>query len=53
MALEVAATTWVLFEVSGSFPEALQLVWRRIYSEWFPSSGYEVAPGPEMLSWVR
>jgi len=49
VALEVAATTWALFEVSGSFPEALQLVWRRIYSEWFPSSGYEVAPGPEML----
>ncbi len=47
--LEVPALTWALFEVVGSFPEALQLVWRRIYSEWFPSSGYEVVPGPEML----
>jgi len=31
------------------FPETLQNVWSRIYSEWFPSSGYEAAPGPEIL----
>ncbi|WEK54367.1 MAG: GyrI-like domain-containing protein [Candidatus Cohnella colombiensis] len=47
--LEVAATTWALFEAVGPFPEALQSVWGRIYSEWFPTSGYELAPGPEML----
>lgn len=48
-ALEVAATTWALFEAVGPFPEALQSVWGRIYSEWFPTTGYELAPGPEML----
>lgn len=48
-ALEVAATTWALFEAVGPFPAALQSVWGRIYSEWFPTSGYELAPGPEML----
>lgn len=48
-ALEVAASTWAVFEAVGPFPETLQSVWGRIYSEWFPTSGYELAPGPEML----
>lgn len=47
--LEIEASTWVVFESVGPFPETLQNVWGRIYSEWFPSSGYEVAPGPEIL----
>ena len=47
--LEVAASTWAVFEAVGPFPEALQNVWGRIYSEWFPSSNYELAEGPEML----
>jgi AraC family transcriptional regulator len=33
----------------GPFPETLQNIWGRIYSEWFPTSGYEQAKGPEML----
>ncbi|MBB6633046.1 AraC family transcriptional regulator [Cohnella thailandensis] len=47
--LEVGASTWAVFEAVGPFPSALQDVWGRIYSEWFPSSGYELAPGPEIL----
>jgi AraC family transcriptional regulator len=47
--LEVAASTWAVFEVVGPFPDTLQNVWGRIYSEWFPTSGYEVAEGPEIL----
>ena len=47
--LEVAASTWAVFEAVGPFPDTLQHVWGRIYSEWFPSSNYEVAPGPEIL----
>lgn len=47
--LEVAASTWAVFEAVGPFPETLQNVWSRIYSEWFPTSGYEQAEGPEML----
>ena len=47
--LEVPASTWAVFEVVGSFPDTLQDVWGRIYSEWFPSSNYELAEGPEML----
>ena len=47
--LEVDAYTWAVFESKGPFPETLQNVWGRIYSEWFPSSGYEVVEGPEIL----
>ncbi|PGO33096.1 AraC family transcriptional regulator [Bacillus cereus] len=47
--LEVAASTWAIFEAIGPFPDALQNVWGRIYSEWFPSSSYELAEGPEIL----
>lgn len=47
--LEVAASTWAVFEAIGPFPETLQDVWGRIYSEWFPSSNYEQAEGPEIL----
>lgn len=47
--LEVVPTTWAVFEAIGPFPETLQNVWGRIYSEWFPSAGYEQAEGPEIL----
>ncbi|WP_248928555.1 AraC family transcriptional regulator [Paenibacillus hamazuiensis] len=47
--LEVPAGTWAVFEAVGPFPDTLQNVWGRIYSEWFPSSSYELSEGPEML----
>lgn len=47
--LEVRASIWAVFEAVGPFPETLQNVWGRIYSEWFPSSSYEQAEGPEIL----
>jgi AraC family transcriptional regulator len=47
--LEVPASTWAVFEAVGPFPETLQNIWGRIYSEWFPSSGYEQRAGPEIL----
>jgi len=47
--LEVSASTWAVFKAIGPFPSALQEVWGRIYSEWFPSSEYELSEGPEML----
>ncbi|TDL78555.1 AraC family transcriptional regulator [Peribacillus frigoritolerans] len=47
--LEVPALTWAVFEAIGPFPDKLQEVWGRIYSEWFPSSNYEQLEGPEIL----
>lgn len=47
--LVVNEGTWAVFEAVGTFPNALQDVWGRIYSEWFPTSGYEAVNGPEIL----
>ncbi|WP_340024294.1 AraC family transcriptional regulator [Paenibacillus sp. FSL K6-1096] len=47
--LEVPALTWAVFEAVGPFPDTLQNIWGRIYSEWFPSSSYELVEGPEIL----
>lgn len=47
--LEVPASTWAVFTAVGPFPDTLQDVWGRIYSEWFLVSSYELAAGPEIL----
>lgn len=47
--LNVLASTWAVFEAAGPFPDTLQNIWGRIYSEWFPSSSYEQTEGPEIL----
>ncbi|QDR82737.1 AraC family transcriptional regulator [Sporomusa termitida] len=49
MRLEVPALMWAVFTAVGPFPETLQDVWGRIYSEWLPSSHYELTEGPEIL----
>lgn len=41
----VPAGTWAVFDCNL---ENLQDVTRRIFSEWFPSTGYEHAPAPEI-----
>lgn len=45
---EVPASTWAVFTAVGPLPESIQSVTLRIYSEWFPSTGYEHAGGPEL-----
>ena|SRR5699024_4836462 len=47
--LEVPSLTWAVFDSVGPFPETLQDIWGRIYSEWFPSSNFEQIEGPEIL----
>lgn len=47
--LPVAAGTWAVFTAIGEFPKALQETWARIYAEWFPTSGYEITGGPEIV----
>ncbi len=48
--LKVSAGLWVVFECVGPMPDAIQAVWKRVYSEWFPSSGYEHA-GTAEIEW--
>lgn len=47
--LSVPAGTWAVFENSGPFPQALQYLWRDVFTQWFPSNPYESRPGPEIL----
>lgn len=47
--LPVEASTWAVFKVVGTFPHTVQKTWANIYAEWFPTSGYELTKGPELL----
>lgn len=42
----VDAHTWVVFPNEGKFPETLQNTMARTYSEWLPSSNYELVDAP-------
>ncbi|MFH8933953.1 AraC family transcriptional regulator [Streptomyces griseosporeus] len=47
--LPVPAGTWAVFTASGPAPEAIQTLWRDVFTEWFPSNPYRSRPGPELL----
>lgn len=38
--LELPSFQWAVFGVKGSMPDAMINMLKKIYSEWFPSSGY-------------
>lgn len=44
--LSIEESLWAIFPNQGPFPAALQETTAKIYSEWLPSSGYEVADLP-------
>ncbi|NSP04741.1 AraC family transcriptional regulator [Enterococcus faecalis] len=46
--LSVPAHTWAVFPNEGPFPQTSQETWARIFSEWLPSSGYQVVAAPEI-----
>ncbi|MGX1549463.1 AraC family transcriptional regulator [Streptomyces adustus] len=48
-ALTVPAGTWAVFTTSGPAPEAIQELWRDVFTQWFPSNRYRSRPGPEIL----
>jgi AraC family transcriptional regulator len=47
--LDVAAGTWAVFTTSGPVPQAIQELWRDVFTQWFPSNPYRSRPGPEIL----
>ncbi|MDG5473228.1 AraC family transcriptional regulator [Jeotgalibacillus sp. ET6] len=46
--MELPASKWAVFEVRGAMPHAIQQMWNRIYTEWFPVSNYKHAGTPEL-----
>ncbi|GGS74110.1 AraC family transcriptional regulator [Streptomyces cinerochromogenes] len=47
--LPVPAGTWAVFTTSGPVPQAIQELWRDVFTEWFPANPYRSRPGPEIL----
>ncbi len=43
--ISVPEYTWAIFTCVGPMPHAIQDAWKKIYSEWLPSSEYELVPG--------
>lgn len=48
VSVPIPAATWAVFESIGPLPEAIQDITRRIFSEWFPATGYEHDCAPEL-----
>jgi len=46
--IEIPPATWAVFESVGAMPDAIQKVWERIFSEWFPATNFEHADAPEL-----
>lgn len=46
--ITVPASEYVKFECIGKLPEGQQKMWKRVFSEWFPTSGYELKDGPQI-----
>jgi AraC family transcriptional regulator len=44
--IQVEAYTWAIFPNEGPFPATLQETMAKVYSEWLPSSNYEVIKAP-------
>ncbi len=44
---QVPKAEWAVFELRGPMQDTLQLAWKRIFSEWFPQTGYKHANLPE------
>ncbi len=44
----VPASTWGIFDAVGPLPGSIQQTWGRVFSEWFPSSGWEHADAPDL-----
>jgi len=45
---EVPELTWAVFSGEGPLPDSMQIMWKKIYQEWFPATNYEHDEGPEL-----
>jgi len=53
--LDVPSHIWAVFstEEGEDITEAIHDIWKRIHPEWFPTSGYEHADGPDLERYRR
>jgi len=45
--ITVPKATYAVFEAVGQIPDSIAACWNSIYTEWFPSSGYEHSGSPD------
>ena len=45
--VDIPASTWAIFDSVGPMPDAIQLVWKRIFEEFMPTSDYRHAGTPD------
>ena len=46
--IAIPASTWLIFESIGPMPNAIQDVWKKVFSEYLPSSEYRHAGTPDL-----
>jgi AraC family transcriptional regulator len=46
--MEIPKNTWAIFTERGPMPSAMQNLWKKIYTEFFPKSKYESVPEYEL-----
>jgi len=46
--IKIPKATWAVFKCIGSLPDAQYNMWRRIFTEWLPFSGYTLLEIPEI-----
>lgn len=48
---QVPKYTWAVFKCVGPAPQAIEEMWKRIYSEWLPQAKYEIlaSVGPQVI----
>ncbi len=46
--MPIPSATWAIFEAIGPMPKAIQDMWKRIHTEFFPESGYDRADLPDL-----
>ncbi|MDC7219068.1 MAG: AraC family transcriptional regulator [Spirochaetales bacterium] len=49
---EIPAGKWAIFECKGPMPRALQDTWHRIFAEWLPATGHELAKLPQVEYYI-
>ena len=50
--LDIPSRTWAVFDGSGKSPEAIQVLEKKIFTEWLPSSGYEYDQWPDVEFYI-
>ena len=51
--LTIPAATWAVFPGVGKMPDDIQLLEKRIVTEWLPTSGYEYADAPDVERYLN